>query len=69
MIEAATDIRAEEIRFQGQHVLFVEGKDEDAIDPKVLGELFGQTIRIEPMGPSFYVKSVAEALFPNHPTY
>ena len=69
MISVKKGIRPEEVRIQGQHVLFVEGKDRDAVDPKVLDELFDSSIRIEPLGPSFSVKSVAEALFIYHPTY
>ncbi|GAB4278390.1 MAG: hypothetical protein Kow0029_21610 [Candidatus Rifleibacteriota bacterium] len=69
MISVRTGIRAEEVKLQGQHVLFVEGKDRNAVDPKVLDELFEQSIRIEPLGPSFSVRSVAEALFSYHPTY
>lgn len=69
MITIKTGIRAEEVRRQGQHVLFVEGKDRNAIDPKVLNELLGQVIRIEPLGPSYSVRSVAEALHVHHPTY
>lgn len=64
-----TGIRPEEVRLQGQHVLFVEGSDEESMDPKVLNELFSNGIRIEPLGPSFSVRSVAEALQPYHPTY
>lgn len=64
-----TGIRSEEVRLQGQHVLFVEGSDGESVDPKVLNELFSNGIRIEPLGPSFSVRSVAEALQPYHPTY
>ncbi|TYT75021.1 DUF4435 domain-containing protein [Desulfobotulus mexicanus] len=69
MIRVKTGIRAEEVRLKSQHVLFVEGKDKNSVDPKVLDALFGQSIRIEPLGASFSVRSVAEALFPYHPTY
>lgn len=62
-------IRSEEVRFQAQHVLFVEGRNKEAIDPKSLDILFENKIRIEPMGPSFSVRSVAEALYEYHPTY
>ncbi|MBT3388587.1 MAG: DUF4435 domain-containing protein [Desulfobacula sp.] len=63
-------IRSEEIRLQSQHVLFVEGKDQASVDPKVLRELFDpENIRIEPLGPSFSVKSVAQALYSYHPNY
>ncbi|MYA37127.1 MAG: hypothetical protein F4030_12850 [Gammaproteobacteria bacterium] len=69
MISANTGIRAEEVRFQSQHVLFVEGKDQNSIDPEVLKELFNRNIRIETLGPSYSVRSVAEALHIHHPTY
>jgi len=69
MISVKKGIRAEEVRLQSQHVLFVEGRDSNSVDPKVLNELFEQEIRIEPLGPSYSVKSVAEALYPHHPTY
>jgi len=69
MISVKTGIRAEEVRLQSQHVLFVEGKDKNSVDPKVLNELFDHSIKIEPLGPSFSVRSVAEALFSYHPTY
>ena len=69
MINVTTGIRAEEVRLQGQHILFVEGGDEDSVDPKVLDTLFSGGLRIEPLGPSFSVRSVAEALHPHHPTY
>ena len=69
MINVTTGIRAEEVRQQGQHVLFVEGRDQDSVDPKVLNALFSGGLRIEPLGPSFSVRSVAEALHPHHPTY
>ena len=69
MASVKKGIRAEEVRFQVQHVLFVEGKDEESVDSKVLNKLFDNEIRIEPLGPSFSVKSVAEALSSYHPTY
>ncbi|MDD2366099.1 MAG: hypothetical protein PHN84_08040 [Desulfuromonadaceae bacterium] len=69
MITVKTGIRPEEVRQQAQHVLFVEGKDNESVDPKTLSQLFDKTIRIEPMGASYSVKSVAEALFAYHPTY
>lgn len=69
MIGVKTGIRPEEVRLQGQHVLFVEGSDKESVDPKVLNELFSSGIRIEPLGPSFSVRSVAEALQTYHPTY
>ena len=69
MIEATTGIRPEEIRQSGQHVLFVEGRGSESFDIMVLGELFEDKISIEPLGPSYSVKSVAEALHPFHQSY
>ena len=69
MIAVKKGIRATEVRFDRQHVLFVEGRDKESIDPKVLEEFFEDNIQIEPLGPSFSVRSVAEALYPHHPTY
>lgn len=69
MIAVKKGIRATEVRFSRQHVLFVEGRDKEAIDPKVLDEFFEGNIQIEPLGPSFSVRSVAEALYTHHPTY
>lgn len=69
MISISTGIRPEQVRHQGQHVLFVEGNDENSVDPNVLNELFDQGIRIEPLGPSYSIQSVAQALYTHHPTY
>lgn len=69
MLSVRTGIRPEEVRHQAQHVLFVEGNDENALDPTVLKELLDPRIRIESLGASFSVKSVAEALHLHHPTY
>jgi|SaaInlStandDraft_7_1057024.scaffolds.fasta_scaffold06318_2 hypothetical protein len=69
MISVKKSIRSEEVRFHSQYVLFVEGKDNNSVDPNVLNELFDNGLRIEPLGASFSVKSVAEALYPHHPSY
>jgi hypothetical protein len=69
MFGVKTGIRPDEVLFNSQHVLFVEGKDENSIDPAVLNELFDRSLHIETLGPSFSVKSVAEALHSYHPTY
>ena len=67
MLSVKTGISSEEVLHQ--HVLFVEGNDANALDPTVLKELFDPPLRIESLGASFSVKSVAEALHPHHPTY
>jgi len=69
MIQVAKGIRPEEVKQRSQHVLFVEGSGRDSFDPQIIGELFDRMIRIEPLGASYSVKSVAEALHPFHPTY
>ena len=69
MITVKTNIRPEEVLQKSRHVLFVEGGGKDSFDPKVLSELLDSNIRIAPLGPSYSIKSVAEALFAHHPTY
>lgn len=69
MIQVTKGIRPEEVKQRSQHVLFVEGRGGDSFDSQIVGELFDGMIRIEPLGASYSVKSVAEALHPFHPTY
>ncbi|WP_130472183.1 hypothetical protein [Candidatus Magnetaquicoccus inordinatus] len=51
-----------------RHVLFVEGSSQE-VDSIAIGTLLRNMIRIEAMGPSFHLKSVATALYPSHPNY
>ncbi len=71
MLTVSRGSRPEAVLQGAEHVLFVEGKGVNALDPKVLEALFGprSSLRIEPLGASFSVKSVAEALHPHHPKY
>lgn len=69
MIEVVIGGRPEDVRQTARHRLFVEGGGSDAVDPQVLSELLDGPITVEAMGPSFSVRSVAEALHPFHPTY
>lgn len=69
MIRVEKGIHSEQVRQNARHVLFVEGRGNDSMDPQIIGELFDGMIRIEPLGASYSVKSVAEALHPFHPTY
>ena len=71
MVSIKTDIDSDEVRRQGQHVLFVEGTGSDAIDPQILRALLpvALPLQIEPLGASFSIKSVAEALHPFHKNY
>jgi len=69
MINVQSGARPEEIRQSARHVLFVEGKDDSAIDPQVLGILLRGIIRVVPLGACFHIRSAAEALFKHHPDY
>lgn len=69
MIQATRGARPEDVNFNAKHVLFVEGDREDSFDVKVLEALFDPPITISPLGPSYSVKSVAQALHPYHPAY
>jgi hypothetical protein len=69
MISIKKNPSPEEVKFRAEPVLFVEGSGADSFDRKVIGELFENKIRIEPLGKSFSVKSVAEALYPYHKKY
>ena len=69
MIRVRTPVGSDEVRFDARHVLFVEGRGDDAIDPTVLRVLLGNQLRVEPLGASFSVTSVAEALHQFHPNY
>lgn len=60
--------RGEEILQSAQHVLFVEGKDQTALDPTVLRELLPM-LTVKALGGAYHIQSAAEALFRHHPTY
>lgn len=68
MISVQKGIRSEQVRFQRQHVLFVEGSD-NSFDITVLSHLFDNGIKIEPLGASYSIADVAKSLFKFHPTY
>lgn len=51
-----------------RHVLFVEG-NQDGLDVTVLRELLKPSLRVEPLGPCFSIRSAAAALYPHHPEY
>ncbi|MBF0283051.1 MAG: hypothetical protein HQL51_01170 [Magnetococcales bacterium] len=57
---------SEEVRQKAKHRLFVEGKGDRALDPQVLGALLPM-ITIEPLGPCFSIRNVAQALASVHP--
>lgn len=69
MVQITTGIRPEEVRAGGEHVLFVEGKEDDSLDRAVLRALLKQTLRVEAMGPAFSIMSAAQALAHHHPRY
>lgn len=65
-MKAQVAIDAGEVNFSGGHVLFVEG-GEDSLDVSVLSSVLNITVK--PLGPSAYVRSVAQALHPAFPNY
>ena len=69
MLQVKRGVRSEEVRAGAQHVLFVEGSEGGSLDQAVLRALLHGELRIETMGPSFSVKSVAQALAVHHPRY
>ncbi len=65
-MEVRRNIAPEDVTFANKHIVFVEG-DSNSIDVKILSRMLD--IRVEPMGKSYWIKSVAQALAPYHPTY
>jgi hypothetical protein len=68
MVAVRTGVASQEVLQGAQHVLFVEGTKE-GLDVTVLHELVMPKLRVEPLGPSFSVRSVATALHQFHPQY
>lgn len=68
-MQIRTGTRPEEVRAGGEHVLFVEGSEDGSLDQAVLRVLLSRLIRIETMGPSYSVRSAAQALSRHHPRY
>ncbi len=69
MITVKRHVRPDEIRQSAKHKLFVEGKNNNSIDSIVLSNLLKSIIRIETMGASYHIRSVAKALYKSHPDY
>lgn len=68
MTKVRTGVRPDEISQSARHVLFVEGI-QDSLDPPVLRCLLRDIITVKPMGPSFNIRSAAEALHPYYPDH
>lgn len=68
MVAVRTGVASQEVLQGARHVLFVEGT-KDGLDVTVLHELLMPKLRVEPLGPSFSVRSVATALHQFHPEY
>jgi len=69
-MEVKTGVPPEAVNQAATHTLFVEGSGPDAIDPRALKRLLQDTgISVKALGPSFHVKSAAQALHPHHPNY
>ena len=61
--------RSTDVLQDSKHVLFVEGKDDQAFDPVILSELFSKEINVKALGSSPSIRSVAPALHASHPNY
>lgn len=68
MVTVVTGASPQDVLQGARHVLFVEGT-KDGLDVAVLDRLLGPRLRVEPLGPSFSVRSVATALRQFHPEY
>lgn len=55
----------EQTRFDAESTLFVEG----AVDEYILNILVGDQIAVKPLGPSYSIRDVAQALHHHHPFY
>jgi hypothetical protein len=63
-------VSSEAVNQAATHSLFVEGSGQEAIDPRALSRLLRDTgISVKALGPSFHIKSAAQALHPHHPNY
>ncbi len=69
MIGAREGVRSQQILLSTEPVLFVEGELGDSFDAEVLRTLLDNRLTIQTLGPSYSVKSVAQALHPHHPDY
>lgn len=68
MVTVRTGASPQDVLQGAKHVLFVEGT-KDGLDVAVLEKLLSPKLRVEPLGPSFSVRSVATALRQFHPEY
>ncbi|MBF0518575.1 MAG: hypothetical protein HQK92_02500 [Nitrospirae bacterium] len=68
MPKVETNVSSEEFKQGAEHTLFVEG-DENSLDPQVISKLLGGKIGVKPLGPSYHIRSAAEAMYKYHPKY
>ena len=72
MIKPKTNVQPEQVRQGARHVIFVEGNDDNSIDPFIINTLFDNNaifVDVKPLGASFHIRSAAQALHPHHPEY
>lgn len=72
MIKPKTNVQPEQVRQGASHVIFVEGNDDNSIDPFIINTLFSNNyifVDVKPLGASFHIRSAAQALHPHHPEY
>ena len=61
MATIRSGVAAEDVHQSARYILFVEGSARDGLDPAVLSELMAGAVRVEPLGPSFSIRSAAQA--------
>jgi len=71
-IKVTTNVPSEKVKQGASHVIFVEGNDDNSIDPFIINTLFTNHdifVDVKPLGASFHIRSAAQALHPHHPEY
>ena len=67
-MKATTNVAADAVNFQNRHILYVEGGGQ-SIDVEVLKPFFDNILAVQPLCQASSIRSVAESLYPTHPTY
>ena len=69
MIKVLKNPSSKAVLLGSKHVLFVEGKDDEAFDPVVLSEFLPAEINVKALGPASSIRNVAYAFQHYHPNY
>lgn len=68
MLTVRRGVPVDDINQAAKHVLFVEG-EKDGVDPAALRVLLRGAVQVQPLGPAFHLRAVADALHAYHPGY